>query len=845
MQAFAFMPSNAAGQLSITITNAIPSIPSDGHQHTAFFISVVDGSGNPHPLSYALNITLTSSDERVLQVPKSVTIKAAGYFAIVNATSTIIESKSVEVTAAASGFQSSKINAQVGSPAGTPQSLKVTILPNSLLPLVSEQADVIVSVVDSYGNPAKARSDLSITLSSSDLQIADVLTKNIVIPKGSISGKLKVVTTGFQGSSTITASVSNLKSDSATLRVAGPKPTKLYLWSPPYQLVGEDNYVFIGIVDSSLKPVKLVTPITVSLYSSNSTRMEVPSTVTIGSGEWNTLVTNTVKGLGTATIFASAEDLITASIQLSVVEPYQDSRPTTVKIYSMAPSFPTDERSYKALLVQIVDQYGIPYISTGTTRVDVFSSVSAILDTTSPINIASGKSWETVTAVPKLPGDVTITAGSQGLAATQTSISSYTPLPDTISIQTPPIPSEGEVEACIITTSSSIPAPVQQDSTILLDSSNTGVGSSTESPVILKKKYFTYTTIKGNSPGQFSFTATTSGIPVSRTQLSVLETKPSTFYLSYIKPIVNYNFPIVVQLVSSSGGSSVTYEPIQINVVSSNTTNMYVPSTLTLGSENTEILLYGKGLTTKTSTLTASSSGFKSLIAQITPTPINILILISANDRYQPGEVAQIKATVTLDGSPVTGIPVTWKGTGIVSNNTLTNSIGVAENTLIVQENENKIEAAIDLGAGYLHAVKTIIGGLSTYQLVISSNVPVTIVGSGSYSYGVTVILEAPATVSMQSVMGILGGKYNFKQWTGAVESTNNPSSLLMTGEQPTINVNAIYTEDTFMAIVFGVIILIVVAGGVFIYYTRFMKKEKPELKTTSPEEPKRKGAFE
>ena len=171
-----------SAELSLQIVAAIPSVPSDGKPHPAFFVTILDALGKPSPIPFPLNVTVSSSDERLLQIQKTTMIGAASYYAIVNATSSSLETKQVEVTASASGYQSSKVVASVGPPSGYPSSLKVSILPDVLLPLASSEAEIVITVVDGYGNPTKVRSDLTVSLSSSSLQIADVSDKVLVIP---------------------------------------------------------------------------------------------------------------------------------------------------------------------------------------------------------------------------------------------------------------------------------------------------------------------------------------------------------------------------------------------------------------------------------------------------------------------------------------------------------------------------------------------------------------------------------------------------------------------------------------------------------------------------------------
>jgi hypothetical protein len=810
---------------SLLISKAISSIPADGRPHPAFFINTQDSSRNPRPLPYPLNVTISCSDEESLQIQDQVVIDAASYYVIVNATSNVTERKSVEVTVSAPGLQSSKVTTVVEPPEGTPRGLKVTILPDILLPLESAEADVIVTVVDAYGNPTKSRSDLNIALSSSNLRVADVISKNIKIPKGSISVKTKVVTTGFEGTSTITALITDLKSDSATITVKGPRAEKIYLWSLSKLLLYDPNYVFVAVVDSSLKPVKLVKPLTISLYSSGAGIVSIQKSVTIGVGEWKAYVKVVCKSVGQATIYATAENFTTTNIRVTVVDLSDIIQ--GIKIYSLADNLLVDEENYTTMVVQAVDSRGNPTRNIFPfSKIDLYTSNAAIFDIPSSVSIKYGSSYANVTATPKLTGSVKVTAVAQDLTAAETTVSVYAPTPDTIIIQTPPIPSEGEVEACLVTTRSGAPLPVQQDTEILLTSSNTDVGGCNSLITLIKKDYFTYLQVKGYSPGQFDITALASGIPSSKTSLSVLETRASKFDLYYMKPLINYYFPVIIQLVSSSGRPAVLYEPVTITIIPDLESNIMLPDTTTINAENTEALIFGKALTQVSTTFTLLSPGFRSQTVQITAIPINISLEILAKEGYKAGETVTIMAKVTLEGAAVQGIMVIWKGEGLEKNDTMTNAEGLAENTLSLRERENTIEAAISIGgSGYLSATKIIFGGLGVYILNVAANVPVTITGSGSYSFGDEVLLNAPPSASMPGIYGLLGGKYYFRQWMGEITSTRNTATITMGGGQQNIDVQAIYSEDYSMVTITAAIITVVFAAVLSIIYFRVLRK--------------------
>jgi hypothetical protein len=797
------------------------SVPSDGRPHPAFYINIDDGKGKPYPLTYSLNVTLSSSDDTALSLPEKVTLTPASYFYIVNASSSIVGIKQVEVTASASGFQSSKINIAVGPPAGVPASLKVTVLPNILLPNVGSEADLLVTLVDGYGNPTPARTNLNVALFSSDPNIADVSLGSVTIMEGNTTVTTNLTTKGNQGKTTITASTMNLKSDSGILTVTGPQPVKITLWALN-KLPAHDagNILFVGITDSSSDPVKLQSPITISLYSSSPSVVSIQDSVIIPAGQWSALVNlNCLRPNGTTTISAVSKDLITSMINVGGTQ-FSNQTVKTLKLYPMAQSFPADEANQKAFLVQCLDQDGIPTKTlTSILPIDFYSDNTDVAEPVLHASIPLGRSATIVTVSTKLPGSAVVTAGGSSYGTATATLKSYAPAPDKVLIQTPPIPTEGEVEACLITMKGSTPAPVAQNTFIQLTSSDTQVGSTdVDSVTLTQKTYMKYLKVKGSSPGQFSVTVSASGIPSSKITLTVLDTKPSTFKLYTVKPVVNYEFPILIQMCNSLGSPTVTSDAVKVNLVVSNASNIHVPSNIILEGDKTEIIFYANASSIKQTSLTASSPGFKSTSIQLTPALTPIQMLLKVSSKMPMNKPTDLQLSLTVGDSPVQGATVIWSGFGITYDSSLTDSKGVATNSFTLLQQEETIEAKVKVGGGYLTASKTITAVPDEYHLVVTSNAPIATDASGTYSYGDKIYLEAPKITPMPHILGILGGKYIFTQWVGAVTTSSNIVNLTIEGDQTELSIQAIYTADY-------TVLLIVLAGiavasiiGFFLY---------------------------
>ena len=567
--------------------------------------------------------------------------------------------------------------------------------------------------------------------------------------------------------------------------MTGPQPTKITLWALSKLPVDDaSNILFVGITDSSLNPVKLLSSKTINLYSSDTDVVTVQSSVTIPAGQWNAIVPLDCElPDGASTISAVSENLVTATITVMGTE-LSSNATNSLKLYPIAAGFPADEANQNTLVVQRLDVDGNPTTDSTLLQVDFYSASTDIVEPVLHATILSGKSAALVTATTKLPGNAVITVGSSTYGTSSATLKSYAPIPDKVLILTPPIAAGGEVEACLITMKGNTPAPVAENTLIQLTSSDTQVGSSgVDSIVLSAKTYLKYFNVEGSSPGQFSLTVSASGIPSQKITFKVLDTEPSTFKLTSAKPAVNYDFPILIQMCNAGGSPSVSSVPIQVNVVASNASNIKVPSNVVIEGDNTELIFYAKALSVKQASITVSSPGFKSTSISLTPSLTLSSALLKMSSKMPMNKPTDVQFILTVDGKPVEGAMVMWSGLGFTYEEGYTNAGGIATNSFTLIQEEQYVEATVQVGGGYITASKTIIAVPDAYHLTVTANVPVTSAGSGTYSYGDKIMLEAPITAPMPHILGLLGGKYVFVEWVGVVNTSSNAVMLTIEGD--------------------------------------------------------------
>lgn len=113
------------------------------------------------------------------------------------------------------------------------------------------------------------------------------------------------------------------------------------------------------------------------------------------------------------------------------------------------------------------------------------------------------------------------------------------------------------------------------------------------------------------------------------------------------------------------------------------------------------------------------------------------------------------------------------------------------------------------------------------YTLNVSSNVQVKIGGSGIYREGEEVVLTAPPSVSMPGVLGLIGARYAFKEWVGALNSTEETVTLVFSGYMPMLEMRAVYVEDYTGAIV---VVSVAVVAAVAIAAISLRKRGRGRL---------------
>jgi hypothetical protein len=411
-------------------------IPSDGSSYNALVVQLQDTSGNPAkaPLQ-GLTVTLTSADSNIVSVPETVSIIGGQTYAQADISSNAVGT--AMITGQASGYASAQVTITAQQPsAGTPDRLRIYVAPPRNIADNTTHAQIAVQLLNSAGIiTQQPETPIAIQLTSSNGNVGSVQS-TLAIPTGNVYAVATFSTTYQAGSTTITAAASDLTSDTEAISTIGPIPSKLAVFCSPSVLPADDqasNVIEVQLQDSSGKPA--LDPngdVTVSLFSSEPSVGDVPSTLTIPYG--STYATAEFKstylaGPTTITAQASGYSAGQADMRVYVIDQYELTVTMTADPASVVPAKQTNITAY------VVDPGGNP--TTGATVKFTSNSTGTFTTTKS-----TGNGYYTsVFTSPNATIDVVITA--------TVSKTDYTTSNGTALVSVAPIINYGTLQICI------------------------------------------------------------------------------------------------------------------------------------------------------------------------------------------------------------------------------------------------------------------------------------------------------------------------------------------------------------------------------------------------------------
>lgn len=404
-----------------------PNVPADNRVYEAIFVQLQDAKGKPARATEDIEIHLSSSNTYIGSVDPVITIRKGETYAAAKFYSTYTPGTTT-ITAAASGFPTVQESIKTVGP--IPSKLAVYTLP-PVLPADGGAYDaIIVQLQDSSGSPAKAPiGDVYVTLSSSNDQVGTT-DPSVIIKGGETYAVARFRTTSVPGTTTITAMAQGYFSAQATVKtqnVSAGNATKLQVYVSPPNVPAEGiiyESITIQLLDSKGNIARAENNIIVSLSSSDISVGRVDESITLSRGETYALAKfySTFKS-GNTEITAAATGYISSKESVTTVGPI----PSKLAVYAAPSSLPSDDRSYRTVIVQLQDDKGMPARDpVGNVSVSLFSSATDVGYVDQTVIIPYGETYSTAAFHSTITaGSTEITATAAGYASGKTIMRTY------------------------------------------------------------------------------------------------------------------------------------------------------------------------------------------------------------------------------------------------------------------------------------------------------------------------------------------------------------------------------------------------------------------------------------
>ena len=686
---------------TLVLTIVPPKLPADGLTYPAVVVSLQAAGGKP---SLALNDTtvfLTSSLANVGSVSNLVTIAKGTGFAVANFTS----STTPGVTSiSASSVGLSAVAAQVTTvyPSGLATRLRVIAVPDTQLVNPLAKGTILVETVDAAGFPAKASSDFTVTLSSSNNNVVSITTNTLTLSGGSVLSS-SPYNIGFSpGTATITASASGFNSGSGTVTVQGPSPFQLKIFAQPNPMpTATPGRLVVTLTDPAGNPARAPSPIRVTMSSSNTTVVTTDQIAVIGTGAIYTVASfSSGSTPGTANLTASSPGLKSDFAPVTVTQP---AVPVKLKLIVAPNPILADKANYDSIVVALTDAAGNPAVASSTIAVTLSSSNSAVGSVGGSVNIPAGSSYGIAAfASTFYVGSTFITALAQNLQSATATVNSYGPIASRVAVRAVPtsLPADGRDYTSLevmLQDASGSPAIAPVGVPIQLASSRTDIATVNSTVVISAGQSYILTDLVTTiSPGTTNITATSSGFDSSSTGFTTANPAPSQLGL-YVGPASGIqslgrgsDAIIAVQLQDSTSSPARARQDTQIVVTGSNGSVVAKPIQLDIPAGGDYAWALVKTSSPGSTTLTASTSGLISASGVLGELSLPAsVILASSAPVIAIGGTALLQLQVLIGGSPLKGANVTFTATPgvVVPAQGATDSSGLLTATFVPQTN--------------------------------------------------------------------------------------------------------------------------------------------------------------
>ena len=446
---------------------------------------------------------------------------------------------------------------------GPAASVVLSIIPPKLPADGGVYPAVVISLADAGSLPTVALTNVTVFLASSQTNIASI-PDSVIIPAGQEYAIANVTTTTTPGTAMITAHAEGLDSPapSAVLTVKpSGYPSKLIVFTSPstYLPRASSGTVRVEVVDDAGLPSKAISPIAVTLSSSNAsiaTLGQTSLTIPAGSIFADGSISTSAPGSAVITAAPTSGGYTSGTALVTVNKPGActgSCLPFKLAMKVVAAgstgALPTDGGDYKVLEVDLQTSSSTPVTSSSDIVVQLTSDNPDILSVPTLVTVPAGSISTLATVTTSaLAGTANVTAIAAGLVPATVSVQTVIPAPSKLQTYVAPPSSafsnNGNYPILVVQLqdSSGNPARARQDTNVIVTSSNSSLLSSFVTLGISKGNDYVFSYLHTKGVGKSTLTATSQDLASSQSDL------------------VSVPSPLVVKLQLSSTALGYIYE---------------------------------------------------------------------------------------------------------------------------------------------------------------------------------------------------------------------------------------------------------------------------------------------
>jgi adhesin/invasin len=400
--------------VKLSLTAAPDTIAADGFAASLIAVQLQGRNGEPVRAPQDIEVTLSSSNLTVGRIAASVTITAGRHYALAYFNSSGTAAGSANVTASASGVESDVQLVKTRAVASTATSLQLAFVPESVLPDRAEYPGLVAFLVNATGFPARAATNLPVSLASSNTDVGTVNATAILL-----GGRTSVIATFNStlqvGQTQVTASASGLINSTQVVRSIGPVPQRIVVIAAPARLeatAGSSDSVFVQLQDDDGNPANAPQETVIELSSNAPSFVDVGATLVIRAGSTFAVASvTTTTTAGGAVVSASAPGYASGAVTVNTTE----VEPSRLALFGLPPILQATGESVDSLVVQLQNAAGVPANARRDIELFLTSSANDVGSPAGDATLSAGRSFVSVSFVSTArPGTTTIAVAASG-----------------------------------------------------------------------------------------------------------------------------------------------------------------------------------------------------------------------------------------------------------------------------------------------------------------------------------------------------------------------------------------------------------------------------------------------